>query len=52
MDGSALNITVVSYRRNLAFGLVGCPDVITDLDRLRDEFDAEIEAMRPTATTS
>ena len=51
-DGSALNVTVVSYRRNLAFGLVGCPDVITDLDRLRDEFDAEIDAMRTTATTT
>jgi len=45
-DGSALNVTVVSYRRNLAFGLVGCPGVVADLDWLRDDFDAEIESSR------
>ncbi len=39
-DVSAVNVTVVSYRRQLAFGLVACPDVITDLDGLRDDLVA------------
>jgi diacylglycerol O-acyltransferase len=44
-DWSALNVTVVSYRRHLAFGLVACPDVVPDIDELRDDFDAEIGAL-------
>ena len=44
-DVSALNVTVVSYRRQLAFGIVACPDVVTDLDDLRDDLVAEVEAM-------
>jgi WS/DGAT/MGAT family acyltransferase len=44
-DWSALNVTVVSYRRHLAFGLVACPDVVPDIDELRDEVDAEIDAL-------
>ena len=31
-DWSALNVTVVSYRRRLAFGVVVCPDVVPDVD--------------------
>jgi hypothetical protein len=45
VDVSAINVTVVSYRRELSFGLVACPDVIADLDALRDDFVAEVEAM-------
>ena len=51
-DWSAVNITVVSYRRRLAFGLVGCPDVVPDLDDLRDDFDAEIDVLRLTAANA
>jgi diacylglycerol O-acyltransferase len=44
-DWSAINVTVVSYRRFLAFGLVACPDVVSDIDGLRRDFDAEIDAL-------
>jgi WS/DGAT/MGAT family acyltransferase len=46
-DWAAINVTVVSYRRQLAFGLVACPDVVADVDELRDHFVAEIDALRP-----
>lgn len=40
-DGMGLNITLHSYRDNLDFGLVSCPELIPDLptiiDHLRDE---------------
>jgi WS/DGAT/MGAT family acyltransferase len=45
-DASALNVTVVSYRRQLAFGLVACPDLIPDIDRMRRDFEAEIDALQ------
>ena len=51
-DWSAVNLTVVSYRRHLAFGLVACPDVVPDLDELRDDLDAEIDALRLTAANA
>jgi hypothetical protein len=41
-DWSALNVTVVSYRRWLAFGLVACPDVVPDLDDLAADLEAEL----------
>jgi diacylglycerol O-acyltransferase len=44
-DWSAINVTVVSYRRYLAFGLVVCPDVVPDVDELRHDVDAEIDAL-------
>ena len=44
-DWSAINVTVVSYRRYLAFGLVTCPDVVPDIDELRDDVDDEIDAL-------
>ena len=48
-DVSAINVTVVSYRRYLAFGLVACPDVVADIDELRDDVNAEIDALtRPS----
>ena len=47
-DWSALNVTVVSYRRRLAFGLVACPDVVPDIDDISNDIDAEIDALRLT----
>lgn len=44
VDGQGLNITVMSYRDNLHFGLVACRKLVPDLDVmagfLRDELDA------------
>jgi WS/DGAT/MGAT family acyltransferase len=45
-DWSAINVTVVSYRRHVTFGLVACPDVLPDIDQLRDDFDTAIDALR------
>ena len=51
-DLSAVNVTVVSYRRRLAFGIVACPDVVTDLDGLRDDLVAEVDATRALAAVA
>jgi WS/DGAT/MGAT family acyltransferase len=44
VDGQGLNITVMSYRGNLYFGLVACPLLVPDLEVmagfLREELDA------------
>ncbi|HEX7463013.1 MAG TPA: wax ester/triacylglycerol synthase family O-acyltransferase, partial [Dermatophilaceae bacterium] len=44
VDGQGLNITVMSYRDTLFFGLIACRDLVPDLDvmagYLRDELDA------------
>ena len=48
VDGQGLNITVMSYRDNLYFGLVACRALVPDLDvmagYLREELDALISA--------
>ena len=49
-DWSAINVTVVSYRRRLAFGLVACPDVVPDLDDLSNDIDTEIDALLTAST--
>ena len=48
-DWSAVNVTVVSYRRRLTFGVVACPDVVHDLDRLMDHLHAELDRLRLVA---
>ena len=45
-DWSAINVTVVSYRRHLTFGLTACPDVVPDIDQLRDDVDEAIDALQ------
>jgi hypothetical protein len=45
-DWSAINVTVVSYRRRLAFGLVTCPDVVPDIDDLLGDLRAELDCLR------
>ena len=51
-DWSALNVTVVSYRRYLAFGLVACPDVVPDIDELPHDIDTEIDALCRDGTSA
>jgi diacylglycerol O-acyltransferase len=52
-DWSAINVTVVSYRRRLTIGVVVCPDVVPDVDDLLDDVSAEIDALhlQPLAGT-
>ena len=53
VDGQGLNITVMSYRDNLYFGLVACRALVPDLDvmagYLRDELDALTSAAEISA---
>jgi WS/DGAT/MGAT family acyltransferase len=51
-DWSAINVTVVSYQRYLAFGLVACPDVVADIDELRHDVDTEIDTIGLTRATA
>jgi hypothetical protein len=51
-DWSAINITVVSYRRQLVFGVVVCPDVVPDVDAVVNDLLAELEVQRLAPVTS
>jgi WS/DGAT/MGAT family acyltransferase len=51
-DWSAINVTVVSYRRYLSFGLVACPDVVPDIDELSHDIDDAIDALRLAQATA
>lgn len=42
VEGQGLNITVQSYLDTLDFGLVGCSNLVPDLDRLADLLDEEV----------
>ncbi|WP_158296660.1 WS/DGAT/MGAT family O-acyltransferase [Nocardioides albidus] len=44
-DGMGLNITVQSYRDNMDFGLISCPELIPDLERIIDYIVAEAAAL-------
>ncbi|MBE3074482.1 MAG: wax ester/triacylglycerol synthase family O-acyltransferase [Actinobacteria bacterium] len=50
VDGQGLNITVMSYRGKLFFGLIACRELVADLDVmagfLRDELDAHTSAAK------
>ena len=45
MEGPGLNITVVSYRDRVGFGLIACSDRLPDIDDLAAEFPAAVEEM-------
>ena len=48
---TGLNVTVLSYRDRLSFGLVTCPDVVDDVTDLLDAIDDEFDDLS-RATTS
>jgi len=45
VEGQGLNITVQSYVDTLDFGLVGCSNLVPDLDRLADLLDEEVDIL-------
>ena len=44
-DGQGLNITVFSYRDSLFFGLLGCRELVPDLEVLADGLREEMQAL-------
>jgi len=48
---TGLNVTVLSYRDRLSFGVVTCPDVVDDVTDLLDAIDDEFDDLSH-ATTS
>ena len=45
MEGPGLNITVVSYRDRVGFGIIACRERLPDIDDLAAEFPAAVEEM-------
>lgn len=46
MEGVGLGLTVVSYRDDVDFGFIACPDLVPDVDRLAGHVHAELERLR------
>ena len=44
--GQLVNVTLRRYVDTLDFGLVSCPTIVPDLDRLRDHFVAAYEELK------
>lgn len=44
-DGQGLNITVMSYRDRLCFGLIACPLLVSDLEQLADWLGDELDLL-------
>jgi hypothetical protein len=47
---TGLNVTVLSYRDRLSFGLVTCPDVVDDVTDLLDAIDDEFDDLSRATT--
>jgi diacylglycerol O-acyltransferase len=44
-DGQGLNITVMSYRGGLHFGVIACRELVPDVDRIVDYLADELDAL-------
>ncbi len=51
VDGQGLNITVMSYRGNLYFGLIACRELVPDLDVMAGFLRDELDALTSAATS-
>jgi WS/DGAT/MGAT family acyltransferase len=49
-DGQGLNITVMSYRDHLDFGLIACRELVPDVWRFKDLFGLALEELVKAAT--
>jgi len=52
VDGQGLNITVMSYRGTMFFGLVACRELVPDLDLLAGYLRAELDEMLADVTAA
>jgi diacylglycerol O-acyltransferase len=50
MDGTGLNITVMSYLGTIHFGLVACPDLVPDVDALADRIPEALAELQKAAS--
>lgn len=44
-EGLALNISLISYGDSLDFGLIACPDVVPDVERIASALRRELDAL-------
>ena len=51
VNGQGLNITVMSYRGNLYFGLIACRELVPDLDVMAGFLRTELDALTAAAST-
>ena len=51
VDGQGLNITVMSYRGNLYFGLIACRELVPDLDVMAGFLRLELDELTAAAGT-
>ena len=49
MDGGALNITVLSYKDNLDFGIYACPDLVDDPFVIADALESALADLQKAA---
>ena len=52
VDGQGLNITVMSYRSNLYFGLIACRALVPDLDVMAGYLREELDALTAAANSA
>ena len=51
-DGVGLNVTVVSSKDSVGFGLVSCPEVLVDIDMLADAVRVEFDELLGSQATA
>ncbi len=51
-DGQGLNITVLSYRGTVFFGLLACRELVPDLDHMAESIGDEMRDLRQAAGTA
>lgn len=49
MEGTGLNVTVLSSSNEMNIGIIACPDLLPDLDRLLDEMLKGVAELLKTA---
>ena len=49
LEGVGLGITVATYREDVGFGFIACPDLLPDVSALADAVHVEVERLRAAA---
>ena len=51
-EGVGLGVTVVTYRDNVDFGFIACPDLVPNVDELAGSVGVEMATMLDSLTSS